>query len=447
MSPGRARHVLVGAVQAPATSAPGAARPNVRAVGLTWLARARWATGACQLGVAIVGWVILEPGPLAVAASLALLVPLLASNVWLARRARREDAPRRGLALAVLTADTLALTGQLLLAGGPANPFTVVYLVHVALGALLLDTTWALGLAVGTSLGFATLFVATPLRTVHQFHGGEAMRIHLYGMLGAYVVTAALVGAFVARTARALEARERRVAELQRASERASRLAALSQLAAGAAHELGSPLGTIAVVAREMDRLLATPAAAAPEGLASLAEDARLLRAEAERCRAILAKMSADAGQGTGDTGRSFPIAEALDACLVEHARGAPRIRVTGDLARPVAVPRLALVQALGVLVQNALDATPDGDPVDVEVAAEARGLVVWVEDRGPGIPPDALERLGEPFYTTKPAGAGMGLGLFLVRSFCDGVGGELTVESGAGAGTRVGLHLPASAA
>lgn len=444
MNPARARHVLVGAG---ARRLPGDEPAAERGVGLTWLARARWATGACQVGVAAIGWVILEPGPLAVAASVGLLVPLLASNVWLARRARREDAPRRGLALAVLGADTVALTAQLLLAGGPANPFTVVYLVHVALGALLLDTAWALGLAVATSLGFAALFVATPIRTVHQFHGGEAMRIHLYGMLGAYVVTAALVGAFVARTARALEARERRLVELQRASERASRLSALSQLAAGAAHELGSPLGTIAVVAREMDRQLAAADVATPASLAALAEDARLLRAEVERCRHILAKMSADAGQGTGDTGVAFPIHEAVDACLVDVPRAAGRVRVTGDLRSDVAVPRLALVQALGVLVQNALDASADDASVDLQVAADATELVVWVEDRGVGMPAAALERLGEPFFSTKPAGSGMGLGLFLVRAFCDGVGGGLTVESGDGAGTRVGLHLPRRAA
>src|SRR5690606_7886748 len=126
-----------------------------------------------------------------------------------------------------------------------SNPFTVFYLVHVALAALLLDTKGALLLSLFTSACFASLFLLGG-HDAHAHHGAD-FSSHLQGMWVSYTLAACFVGYFVAKMTRALQRRERELSELGQIAARAEKLASLSTLAAGAAHELGSPLGTIAI--------------------------------------------------------------------------------------------------------------------------------------------------------------------------------------------------------
>jgi len=108
-----------------------------------------------------------------------------------------------------------------------------------------------------------------------------------------------------------------------------------------------------------------------------------------------------------------------------------------------VYLPRAGFGQALLSLVKNALDATNDGpSPVVVEFTQEAGRLSVLVRDQGRGIPPEVLHRAGEPFFTTKEAGRGLGLGLFLARIFAERIGGSLTLQSSQGTTARLDLPI-----
>ena len=204
------------------------------------------------------------------------------------------------------------------------------------------------------------------------------------------------------------------------------------------------------MVAKDLEREVV--AAGAP---AAAADDVRLMRAEVERCRRILARMRVDAGDPAGERFARVSVREIVDDCLDDCSAEIDRaVYVTLDdatAAATTALPRHAFGQALRGLVDNARQASPAGAPVTLRVAAEgdrgAHRLVFEIADRGAGISPDLLARVGEPFFTTKPAGQGMGLGIFLARAIVERLGGELSIRSTPGAGTTATLWLPVAGA
>ena len=411
-------------------------------IGLAWLVRLRWLAIAGQ--VAITG---LAVGALRVHLPLPLVGGLIAvtavSNVLLALWLRTRDPSPNALS-AVLVLDVLTLTGLLLSAGGPSNPFSVFYLVHVALSALLLSPRPAWLVTGLTSLAFGSLFVL-PSHTVdahamHMHHGASTM--HLQGMWLAYSLAAGFVVHFVSRVASALQAREHELFELQRSAVRHEKLASLSTLAAGAAHELGTPLATIALVAKELEHGLEGGASAD-----TLVADARLIRQEVERCRGILQQMAARAGEGAGEMPSPISVVGVeRDLCAALGA-GAARVSFErlGQLSELVA-PHELLVQVLANLVRNACDAQSEAgraEPVRVVTHIEATRAAFEVFDRGSGIPAHAQSRVGEPFFTTKAPGRGLGLGVFLARTFAEKMGGELTLAERPGGGTVARLTVP----
>lgn len=396
-----------------------------RAVGLYGLYHLRWLMlGAAALAVVLVQATV---GGLPWAALLGLLGVGVASNLALRRwlGAPGSDLP----ALAVLGFDLLGLTLLLAASGGAHNPFAFLYLLLVAFGALVLPVRAALGLAVAGAGAYASLFLIEP----PHLHDPGAMQDHLFGMWVAYGVSAAVMVVAVARLRGALTAAEARAAADRAARERADRLASLATLAAGAAHELASPLGTIAVVATELGRV-------ADEGVRA---DAALLTRSVDRCRAVLQQLAVDSGAGFGELPRPMRVAELVEAalagCAVRH-RVEVGLGEAGD-AR-VTVPPGLLAQAVRRLIQNAVQASPDDAPVRLVVRA-GDGVDLAVIDAGAGMAPEVLARAGEPFFTTRETGQGMGLGLFFARTVTEHAGGRLELTSSPGGGTTARLWLP----
>jgi two-component system sensor histidine kinase RegB len=411
-----------------------------------WLARFRWAVAAGAAATLTVGRVALGvtfPAP-AVAGLLAVQVT---SNLWLEARLRRgQDAGDRMLAALVLL-DIAVLTLLLLLTGGPSNPFTIGYLVYITLAAVTLNASWTWAAAAASIVGYGLLFVM-PLRSLVDPHAGhtaaQPVWSHQVGMGVAFFVAAILTASFVTRIRLALESRERALAEARRTAAKQDRLASLTTLAAGAAHELATPLSAIAVAARELD--LAATAARVPAGIV---EDARLIRSQVERCREILDQMSGRADRSVAHESRVLEPARVVTAML-ETFTPDDRERVVlsvAESAPAVRVPLEAASRALRTLVKNAFEASSPRAPVRLAVQSQNGFVRFEVRDSGVGMTADTLQRAGEPFFTTKPTGAGFGLGLFLVRTFADRWGGALAISSEPGAGTVATLTLPAAAA
>lgn len=418
-------------------------------VGLAWLVWLRWGAVAGQLvTVAVARFVLGLELPLG--RVLALVGATAATNLWLAARPPR--APAALVCGVVLAIDTVVLTGLLRETGGPFNPFGVLYLVHIALAAVLLGARWTMGVAALAIACYALLFVAPAAPVGHAAHEhGEQLSLHLQGMLVAFVVAAVLLSYFLVRLSSALEERDAELEAVRAEAIRNAQLASLTTLAAGAAHELGTPLGTIAIASKELERALGRLSPAAHPDLLG---DARLIRSEVDRCRAILDRLSTDAGEVRGEAVEAVA-AEAVvgDALATLPAEQAARVRVEPPSAgEAYVVPRRAVATALASLLRNALDATATGSRGaggDVRLAVRREGgrLRFTVRDEGPGMTADVLARAVEPFFTTKPAGRGMGLGLFLARSIAERLGGRLVLESRAGAGTTAVLELPAEPA
>ncbi len=248
---------------------------------------------------------------------------------------------------------------------------------------------------------------------------------------GIEAFAAALAVLAIRRLSGRLETREREIAEMTERAARTERMAALTAFAAGAAHELATPLGTIAVVAGELARS-ADPAVVA---------DARLVRAEIDRCRAIVDEMAGSRGETL--SALSIPaLLEDIIERLPLSRRGRLTVRWETTTLTMVA-PRQGLSQALASLIKNAFDASDDAGAVVLGVGRNDDAVELVVRDEGCGMDAATLAHAGEPFFTTRPDGEGRGLGLFVARQLAEGLGGRLWVESQAGAGTTVMLRLP----
>lgn len=345
----------------------------------------------------------------------------------------RRLGARNALGIALLT-DLVSLTAILALSGGPANPFSLLYLVQITLSAIVLSKAWTWSLGALSVAGFGFLFfVHYPVMALEGHHPMQGYSAHLYGMWIAFVAAAALITIFIGRVSELLRNHERNLLRLQNQLSRNEKLASIAALAAGAAHELGTPLSTIAVVARELELY-------AGKNLNDLqiVADTKIIRAELERCRRILQGMSAEGAVLLGEA----PARVSLSELLRQVAEGFQNVKVNVAEELSAVLPVESTRRALAALVQNAVDASGE-KPVVVESAAGEGRLRFTVRDEGSGMSAETLSHIAEPFYTTKPAGKGMGLGTFLVRVFAGNLGGSLSFDSAPGKGTTVRLELP----
>ena len=418
--------------------APESAR-NAAQAALPWVVRLRYGIVAGEAAI-VLGTYYAFRLDFPLLFTLAPLAVVLASNIWLSMTHDFSTRFPDETLGAVFVLDTLCLTAMLGLTGGPNNPFSLLYLVQITLSAIALRKvwTWVLGALATVSFGLL-FFVHIPLAALaHQ--ADNRLSPHLVGMWIAFVAGVVLITFFTGKVSDALRRREREVFDLQEQVAKHERLASLVTLAAGAAHELGTPLGTIAVAAKELERY-----ASALSSSDAILDDARLIRSQVERCRRILERMSVQGAEPMGEAARTVRVTDLLNE-VVEQLPEAHRVMVVvkvDDENLTAVLPEQATVQSVAALVQNAIDANREQRPVIVRASEAGPELAISIRDNGHGMPENVLRRIAEPFFTTKDPGQGMGLGTFLVRTFAERLGGRLSFESTAGQGTVATLLLP----
>ena len=409
--------------------------PDRNRLNFSWLMTLRWAQIAGQaatiVGVEQFLGISLPLGPL-----FAIVAAGLASNVACALWFRRQPRVAEWHLAAVMALDVALLTGLLYFTGGPANPFSFLYLVQIALAAVVLHAHWT-WMLVALSLGsFGLLLLG------HRPLDAQEGVVHQQGMWVALGVASAFIVHFLLRITAALGERERELTDARNLAARQERLASLATMAAGAAHELSTPLGTIALVAKELERALAR------QGDQDMIEDARLIREQVGRCRVILDQMAGGAGEHPGESIEPVTVDVLLREALAD-TRAAPGVRLdlaAGAGAAVLALPPRAVAQALRNVITNAQDASRPDREVVVAATRAREGVIIEIIDRGQGMSTDVLAHAGEPFFTTKDPDRGMGLGLFLTRAVIEGLGGSLRIDSIPGQGTCATLTLPGRA-
>lgn len=410
---------------------------------LRWLARLRWLSAAVELALLAAAYF----APLRTsAAQLALLgVLIILTNGVGALALRRRFLPMPSFIGALLLVDTLIITLLLAWTGGPYNPFTILYLVQISFAAVALRPIWTWLLTLCSSVGFYSLFVISPAEAVHALPHQDSFSLHLYGMLVAFVFTAVLVSFMLSKLAAALLRSERRLSEMHIDRLNEQRLASLATLAAGAAHELSTPLTTIALAKSELCEL----AADEPISQSAVLNAADSIGVQVRRCKGILADMAGRSGALRGDALQDVLLAECI-AEAVAGLRNRRAVEISVDIASSIATVTGVyepLRQVLASLLQNAVDAcSDDAGRVTLRVRDNGAEAVISIKDNGHGMDAELLAAAKEPFFTTKPVGSGMGLGLFLAELYAKQFGGSLSLASIPGEGTTARLVLPKTA-
>lgn len=375
----------------------------------------------------------------------------LAYWIWLVRLHQRglqlaDRLPTDQVISALMLVDILDLTGLLYLTGGISNPFWLFYFVNIAMAAAIVAPLWA-WLLWGCTVGCVGLLLSIEPRALDvlsppflQTNPASRFTISQFGYLVSFVACSGIITHFITILTGELRTREQAIKEAEEAKSRNRQLESLATLAAGAAHELSSPLSTIAVVAKELSRDLEKQTASD-----TAISDVRLIRSELDRCRQILDRMTAATGEAAGERLRCIGIEEFLQETLL-GIRDVNLVQIAFD--RSVAetnclLPVQAAAQAVRNLVQNALDASPTGQAVQVYASQKDQSWFIEISDRGAGMPTEVLQRLGEPFFTTKEPGKGMGLGVYLAMNVIRRLSGDLSFSSQPGQGTKAHVSLP----
>lgn len=422
-------------MQPPAAGIGEDSRPALRRLfHLRWLALVALAAVAAVSGV-------LSQEPLPVLMLAAVGAAVAALNLHTGWRLRQPGQAGDGALLANLALDTVAIAAVLHFTGGWTNPFCSLLLLPLVIAATALPArhTWVVA---ALALGGYTLLGALepPAGHIHLGQGVD-FGLHVLGMWISFVLSAGVVVSVVARMAASLRERDHRLAEARERAMRDQQVLALGTLAAGTAHELGTPLATMAVIARELEVSLGDR----PD----LAAEARLLRQQVDHCKTAISGLAAAAGQQRAERTASLPVdqylARTIEGWQVLRPGVALRCRWSGEGPAPRIADERTLGQTLLSLLNNAADASPAG--VEIEGRWRPGHLTLEIRDQGAGLPAEVARVAGRAPVSTKPQG--MGIGLLLASSAIERFGGriELLDRDGGGALTRVELPLAPLAA
>ncbi len=374
---------------------------------------------------------------------------LVAASAWLNVFVRLSYTIRTRLSTALATAllawDIVQLSALLYLTGGVENPFIFLIVVPVTVSASTLPplTTVALGLlAVASTIFLAFSHMPLPWSSLGEF---ELPLLYSVGALASLMSAMIFLALYAWRLARESRQMSDALAATEMVLAREQQLHALDGLAAAAAHELGTPLSTITVVAKELSREV--PANS------PMAEDLALLQSQAVRCREILKKLTRTPAEPDPLHAR-LSVTQLIDEAaapyrgfntqIVISAQPIPNGKGDGnELDEPVGERRPGLIYGIGNLLENAVDFAHSR--VDVTATWSAREIVITISDDGPGIPPDVMEALGDPFITTRPGRqregeptkirpgnkpSGMGLGFFIAKTLLERSGATVTLDN-----------------
>ena len=324
--------------------------------------------------------------------------------------------------------DVVELTVLLYFSGGSTNPFVSLYLIPVVISASSLPWryTWTTAAA---AVACYTLLM-THFEPLHK----QTFMLHVYAMWATFVFSTLIIAAFVVKMGESIRERDRLLAKAREDALRSERILALGTLAAGAAHELGTPLATMSLVCEEIESGYQDEA---------LQQDISILASQIENCKRILTRLIASAGEARAEGGKMEKADAFVENLLEEWRIVRPTASVSFEKPEGYAPEILAertLSQAILNLLNNAADASPNN--VEIELGWQGSEVMIEIRDRGVGLTPEIASQAGEPFFSTKEEG--FGIGLFLANASIERMGGHVHLFNREGGGAVTRVCLPA---
>ncbi|QLF68904.1 ActS/PrrB/RegB family redox-sensitive histidine kinase [Peteryoungia desertarenae] len=413
--------------------------PSSRRLRLETLVKLRWVAVAGQgLTVMVVAFWFQFPLPLLTC--LALIGALAAANALLSVAFPATYRLEPGAAFAVLALDLFQMGALLFITGGLSNPFAPLISIPVIISFASQPRLYSVALF-ATALVFITILFFTPFPL--PWFPGEDLRMHSVMQMGIWCSIVSMM-AFAAFYAYRVSQEATLLADALTATElilqREKHLSQLDGLAAAAAHELGTPLATISVVAKEMERELGDDE--------RFREDVQLLRSQSERCRDILKRLTTLPSESEEHM-RVLPLSSMIEEVMAPHREFGIELELVEASNRgrePVGTRNAAIMYGLGNLLENAIDYARQ--KVTVTVSHDDHHVVVIIADDGEGFSQGVLQRIGEPYVTSRQRdmrAGGLGLGLFIAKTLLERSGATLRFENGEAreSGARVIVTWP----
>ena len=352
-------------------------------------------------------------------------------------RSRQSAAADDAAICRQLLVDVAALSALVYFTGGSVNPFITLFLLPITFAAATLRPhyTWPIVFVAIAAYTLLMFFNRPVMGAVHQH--GEEFSLHLWGMWYGFIVSAVLLVYFIGRVGQALRERDRILSAAREDALRADQLIAMGTLATGTAHELGTPLATMAILVRDME--------IEHQDNSELHENLHCLREQIDRCKNVLARLASDSGELQRAGSQTLPLAQYLEDVTNEWRELRDNISIDCEWPAVSASPLIhidrTLTQALLNVLNNAADAGAGHVTFNADWSDDQ--LRINVIDDGPGLTHEARNHAGNSPYSDKPAGEGMGLGLFLASTTLQRFGGRLEIDNHAAGGTRVDIELP----
>lgn len=338
--------------------------------------------------------------------------------------------------------DILSFSLVMYIAGGATNPFTFYYLIPLAIAATVIPgiRTWCLAVL---TIFLYSLLLKFYLPLSYQTHdhlqslsGDNQFSQHVLGMWLGFLISALLVTWFITYFSRELRRRDQAISEARQRELHDQQMVTLGTLAAGTAHELGTPLASIAVVSGEITEGFD------PEKHPDLFENQKILGDQIVRCKEILSVLSDSAGESRADEGFLLSPDTFIDNMMAQWKNSLPGIAFHFESQHSDQLSLLfdkTIFQAVINLLNNAAQAS--SDPIQIKTRTQQNTLLIEITDNGPGMSDEQIEMAGETSFSGKPDG--MGIGLFLAISTLRRSGGGVSFNTVEPQGTCTTIHLP----
>ena len=388
-----------------------------------------------------------------------------AVNIYTSMRLETDDPVTELEIFSQISIDVFAIAALLYLTGGASNPITWVFLLPLIITAIMLPQAYAWYMVILTT-SLYTMLIAfnVPLPSIephmpdpapllhsdienyqmlqhaHIMNDKSYFSLHMFGMWFGFVFSAGLVAFFVVELARTLKDQERSLAEARENALRDERVIALGTLAASAAHDMGTPLGTIAIVAHELEQEY--PSHRYPD----LHEKMLIMQQQINRCKETLSVMSASAGEMRAESGSVILVADYIDDVLNQWRTHKPAAKLICLIDPTIAteakiIAERTLTHSIINILNNAAEASPVEQGIEFHATWDLGHITIKIRDFGPGFPSDLVEFAGKHPVVSKKRG--LGVGLFLTYSTINRLGGRINLYNSESGGACVEITLP----